>query len=48
MRLSAAALDKALRLYRECTKNDRWPGWSGVTDLSLPTWHLYDLEAMTA
>lgn len=48
VRLSAAALDKALRLYRECTENDRWPGWSGVTDLSLPTWHLYDLEALTA
>jgi hypothetical protein len=48
VRLSAAALDKALRLYRDCLAADRWPGWSGVTDLSLPTWHLYELEAMTA
>jgi hypothetical protein len=48
VRLSAAALDKALRLYRECTATDTWPGWSGVTYLSLPTWHLYDLEELTA
>jgi DNA (cytosine-5)-methyltransferase 1 len=44
VRLSAAALDKALRLYRDCTATDRWPGWSGVTHLSLPNWHLYDLR----
>lgn len=47
-RLSAAALDKALRLYRDCLAADHWPGWPGVTDLSLPTWHLYALEEMTA
>lgn len=46
--LSAAALDKALRLYRDCLAADRWPGWAGVTDLELPTWHRYDLEEMTA
>ena len=42
--LSAAALDKALRLYRDCLAADHWPGWTGVTDLSLPTWALYQLE----
>lgn len=47
-RLSAAALDKALRLYRDCLATDTWPGWTGVTDLSLPTWHLYALEELTA
>lgn len=47
-RLSAAALDKALRLYRDCLAADHWPGWSGVTDLSLPNWHRYELEELTA
>lgn len=47
-RLSAAALDKALRLYHDCLAADNWPGWSGITDLSLPTWHLYALEELTA
>lgn len=47
-RLSAAALEKALRLYRDCLEADHWPGWPGVTDLSLPTWHLYALEELTA
>lgn len=46
--LSAAALDKALRLYKDCLAADRWPGWAGITDLELPTWHRYDLEEMTA
>ena len=45
---TAAALDKALRIYRDCLATDTWPGWPGVTDLSLPTWHLYALEEMTA
>lgn len=48
VRLSAAALDKALRLYRECLATDTWPGWTGVTDLSVPTWHLYQLEELLA
>ena len=48
IRATATALDKALRLYRDCTATDTWPGWPGVTDLSLPTWHLYALEEMTA
>lgn len=48
LRLSAAALDKALRLYRDCLAADHWPGWTGVTELSLPTWHLYELEELTA
>lgn len=47
-KLTAVALDKALRLYRDCLAADHWPGWSGVTDLSLPTWHLYELEELTA
>lgn len=47
-RLSAVALDKALRLYRDCLAADHWPGWTGVTDLSLPAWHLYQLEELEA
>lgn len=45
---TTAALDKALRLYRECLATDTWPGWPGVTSLTLPTWHLYALEELTA
>ena len=45
---TAAALDKALRLYRECLATDTWPGWPGVTDLTLPTWHLYALEEIAS
>ena len=41
---TAVALDKALRIYAECTATDTWPGWPGVTQLNLPTWHLYALE----
>lgn len=48
VRLSGAALDKALRLYRDCLAADHWPGWTGITDLELPTWHRYDLEELTA
>lgn len=48
IKATAAALDKALRLYRDCTETDTWPGWPGVTDLTLPTWHLYALEELTA
>lgn len=44
IKATAAALDKALRLYRDCAATDTWPGWPGVTDLTLPTWHLYALE----
>ncbi len=46
--LSTAALDKALRLYAECVATDTWPGWPGVTDMTLPTWALYQLEELTA
>lgn len=45
---TAAALDKALRIYKDCLTTDTWPGWSGVTSLSLPTWHLYDLEGIAS
>lgn len=48
LRLVETALDKALRLYRDCLATDTWPGYPGITHLSLPTWHLYDLEEMTA
>jgi hypothetical protein len=48
IKATAAALDKALRLYRDCMETDTWPGWPGVTDLTLPTWHLYALEELTA
>lgn len=46
--LSAAANDKARRLYRDCLAADTWPGYPGVTELELPTWHRYALEEMTA
>lgn len=45
---TAAALDKALRIYKDCLATDTWPGWSGVTSLSLPTWHLYELEGIAS
>lgn len=45
---TAVALDKALRLYRDCLAADHWPGWPGVTDLTLPTWHIYQLEEFAA
>ena len=48
IKATAAALDKALRIYRDCLATDTWPGWSGVTSLSLPTWHLYDLEGIAS
>jgi hypothetical protein len=48
LRLVETALDKALRLYRDCLATDTWPGYPGISQLSLPTWHLYDLEEMTA
>lgn len=46
--ITAIALEKALRLFRECTETDTWPGWPGVTDLTLPAWHIYELEELTA
>lgn len=48
LHLAVAALDKALRLYRTCLEADHWPGWPGVTDLSLPTWHKYQLEEIAS
>ena len=47
-RLVAAANDKARRIYRECVATDNWPGYPGITQLSLPTWHIYDLEELTS
>lgn len=44
IKATAVALDKALRLYADCLATDTWPGWPGVTSLTLPTWHLYALE----
>ena len=48
IKATAAALDKALRLYRDCIESDTWPGWPGVTNLTLPTWALYQLEEVAA
>lgn len=48
IKATAVALDKALRLYAECLAADHWPGYPGVTQLTLPTWHLYALEEMSA
>lgn len=44
IKATAVALEKALRLYADCLATDTWPGWPGVTSLTLPTWHLYALE----
>lgn len=46
--LVAAANEKARRLYRDCAAADHWPGYPGVTQLSLPTWHIYELEELTS
>jgi hypothetical protein len=47
-RLTAAANEKARRLYRECIETDHWPSHPGITQLTLPAWRRYELEEMTA
>lgn len=43
--LAARVVDRATRLWRDCTESDHWPAYpAGVIDLSLPTWLHYDLE----
>lgn len=46
--LVGLANDKARRLYRDCLAADNWPGYPGITQLSLPSWHIYELEEMTS
>lgn len=46
--LVEAAREKALRLYRDCLITNTWPGYPGITQVSLPNWHLYELEELTA
>jgi hypothetical protein len=37
--------DQAIRIWRECTENDTWPGHSsGIELLALPVWATYDQE----
>lgn len=45
VRLARAAVDRARRVFAECTATDTWPGYpTGINDLSLPGWLHYDLE----
>lgn len=48
IKATTAALDKALRIYSECAATDTWPGYPGVTQLTLPPWHLNALEEIPA
>jgi hypothetical protein len=36
--LGRAANEKAIRLYNECSKNNRWPGYQTTRPVSLPVW----------
>jgi hypothetical protein len=45
VKLARAAVDRARRVFAECTATDTWPGYPpGVNSLSLPGWLHYDLE----
>lgn len=49
VKLARAAVDRARRIFAECTATDTWPGYpTGVNDLSLPNWLYYDLEEYIA
>lgn len=37
-------LDRAKRIYRECTKSGRWPGYANTEPLSLPMYAVYQLD----
>lgn len=45
VRLARAAVDRARRIFAECTTTGEWPGYpGGVVDLELPTYLHFDLE----
>ena len=38
-RIARDAIDRALRLYRQCTETGQWPGYPDeITTLALPAW----------
>lgn len=39
-------LDRAKRIYRECTASGHWPGYAPFTTVSMPTWAQYELDEM--
>lgn len=39
-------LDRAKRIYRECTTNNHWPGYSTPEPISLPMYAFYDMDNM--
>lgn len=40
-----AVVDRCRRVWRECNETDTWPAYpTGVIDLALPSWLLWDLE----
>jgi hypothetical protein len=39
-------LDRAKRIYRECTAADNWPGYPQFTTTSLPRWAQFELDEM--
>lgn len=39
-------LDRAKRIYRECTESGTWPGYANYSKISLPRWAEYELEEL--
>lgn len=39
-------LDRAKRIYRECTETGNWPGYAQYSKISLPRWAEYELEEL--
>lgn len=37
--------DRALRIYRECTENNRWPDYPTRTNLPAPFWAIKEMES---
>lgn len=38
--------DRAIRIYRECAENDRWPGFAPVSNLAAPLWAVREMESL--
>lgn len=39
-------IERAKRIYAECTKTGNWPGYPQFTTVELPRWKQYDLDEM--
>src|SRR5690606_37783830 len=39
-------VDRAKRIYRECSESGSWPGYPSFTTVSLPKWATYELEEL--